>query len=307
MIYRTRHQTLFSYTHSVPLTHNRAYLTPLTLPEQILRANTIEIVPKPDRIQHTIDYYGNRITYFTVESKHIELSVTSCSEVEVNPRIVPDPPATPFWLHVRDALAAQKTPEDLAAAEFTLASPYIKVTDAVAEFARQSITPEKTILGAALDLTWRIHAEFEYVPNSTGLETSVDEVLADRKGVCQDFSHLAIACMRAMGLAARYVSGFMRTLPAPGQEKLLGADETHAWFSVYVPHHGWIDLDPTNNILCGIDHITVAIGRDYGDISPVRGVVTGGGTQKVQVSVDVEVIDDPGDLFQQQNPGGCEI
>jgi transglutaminase-like putative cysteine protease len=218
------------------------------------------------------------------------LVLHALSLIGVTPRAVPDARATPAWEVVRDEVADARSDEALEALEFSFASAYAPLLPELEAYAAVSFTPGRPILAAALDLAHRIFTEFRYEPGSTSLATGIAEAFAMRRGVCQDFAHLGIACLRTLGLPARYVSGYLLTQPAGGRERLVGADASHAWLAVWVPGHGWVDVDPTNDVIPGDEHITVAWGRDYGDVSPVSGVMFGGGAHEVMVSVDVAAV-----------------
>jgi transglutaminase-like putative cysteine protease len=213
--------------------------------------------------------------------------MTAACLVETSRPAMPEPARTPAWETVAQQLAAPARPAVLDACQFLFPSPLVTVGPAAAAYARPSFAPGRPVLDCALDLIRRIHTEYSYDKSATTIDTPVEQVLADRKGVCQDFAHLAISCLRALGLAARYVSGYLETLPPPGKPKLEGADASHAWVSLFIPDSGWVDLDPTNNLIPGESHITLAWGRDYGDVTPVKGVVMGGGAHTLSVTVDV--------------------
>lgn len=223
-----------------------------------------------------------------MQEPHRELTLQAVHRVEVVPHVEPNPVQTPQWDQVRDLLSIDRSREVLDASQFVCDSRYVKPTTELADYARSSFGLGRPILEAALDLTARIHADFEYDPLSTTVATALSEVFAQRCGVCQDFAHLQIACLRSIGLAARYVSGYLSTEPPPGCVPLIGADATHAWLSIFCPGLGWLDLDPTNNQIPSEGHILLAWGRDYDDVSPVKGVVLGGGQHSVNVSVVVE-------------------
>ena len=287
MNYSIAHTTTYRYGEPVPLGHNEACLTPRASPWQRCRSNLLAIRPVPTALQNWTDYFGNRVSYFTVEEEHRELSIHAQSEVEVREPAYPDPARTPAWEDVRALLAAAAEPESLAAALFSFPSPYVKCDPELVDYAMPSFTPRRPLWEAALDLTGRIYRDFKYVPSVTCINTPTLEVLSTRRGVCQDFAHLQIACLRALGLAARYVSGYLMTDPPPGRPKLVGADASHAWLSVFCPGAGWLDLDPTNNQAPSRRHVTLAWGRDYGDVCPIRGLVLGGGRHTMSVAVDV--------------------
>jgi transglutaminase-like putative cysteine protease len=234
----------------------------------------------PAVMQEQTDFLGNRMHYFSIQTPHQQLIVTAVSDVEVKPQDNTSLQSPP-WESIRDNM-------DTEARDFVLDSPFIAKDSAIAEYAEQSFTADRPLLEAAQDLTTRIFTEFTYDPHFTTIATPLSEVLEHRRGVCQDFAHLGIACVRAMGLPARYVSGYLETLPPPGQPKLQGVDASHAWLSVYVPQQGWIDFDPTNNQMTTEQYITTAWGRDYEDVTPLKGIVFGGGEHQLDVSVDVE-------------------
>ncbi len=238
-------------------------------------------------IREQADFFGNRATYFTIEEPHDELKVKAVSRVAVAPAAPPDPAATPPWEAALASLELDRSPQGLEARQFVFDSPYVRASADLAHYAAPSFPPGRPLLDAALDLMRRIHADFRYDPRATTLSTPLREVLALRRGVCQDFAHLQIGCLRSLGLAARYVSGYLRTTPPPGRPRLVGADASHAWLSVWCPGFGWIDLDPTNAQIPSEGHILLAWGRDYDDVSPIKGVNLGGGRHSMTVEVDV--------------------
>ena len=240
-------------------------------------------VPEPQYLQQQTDYFGNIAHVFMVQQPHDELAMTTVSMVETSLPATPAAASTSPWETVARRLAAPKGPAELAANQFVFVSPLITVSPEAIAYARPSFAPGTPVLAGSLDLVRRIFTDFTYDKSAT----TVDQVLVDRKGVCQDFAHVAISCLRSLGLAAGYVSGYLETSPPPGQPRLVGADASHAWISLFVPDAGWVDLDPTNNLIAGESHITVAWGRDYGDVTPVKGVVMGGGVHSLSVTVDV--------------------
>ncbi len=286
MKYEVTHRTTYHYSEPVTLGHNSSHLTPRTLDRQRLLGNRLVILPAPSCLRNWTDYFGNQATYFTVEEEHRELNVTAVSEVVMETPPTP-PGSTPAWEEVRDGLQRHSGAVELAAAPFVFDSPCVVRDDRLASYASMSFTPGRPILDAARDLTARVYREFHYDPAATSVSTPTMEVFEKRHGVCQDFAHLEIACLRSLGLAARYVSGYLLTDPRPGQPKLVGADASHAWLSVFCPGHGWVDLDPTNNVIPQMRHVTVAWGRDYGDVCPIKGVFLGGGSHWMSVSVNV--------------------
>ncbi len=291
MIYRVRHLTTYNYLEPVLVAHHLAHLTPRSFAGQTCGRSAIRVTPTPATLDDQgTDYYGNPVTLFTLQDPHKKLTVEAVSRVEVRPRILPAPDETPPWEWVADWLNNARGPEGLEAVEFRFDSPFVRANDVLAAYAAPSFPAGRPILAALTDLTGRIFRDFTYDPSATTVATPLARVLTDRRGVCQDFAHLGIGCLRAMGLSARYVSGYLLTRPPPGQEKLVGSDASHAWLASYIPGFGWVDMDPTNDCLPGMEHITTAWGRDFGDVSPLRGVVLGGGDQSLNVAVDVEPI-----------------
>jgi transglutaminase-like putative cysteine protease len=234
-----------------------------------------------------IDFFGNTATFATIEESHRELSVTAVNLIELDPVAPPPAAQTPPWETVRDLLRAPSSSEVLAASQFIFDSTYVSIGEQLAAYAAPSFSAGRPILEAVLDLTARIHAGFRYDPSATTIATPIVEVLAQRHGVCQDFAHLQIGCLRSLGLAARYVSGYLVNSRPPGRPQPVGAEASHAWVSFFCPGFGWIDLDPTNNQVPYDHHIVLAWGRDYDDVSPIKGVILGGGNHKVKVTVDI--------------------
>ena len=287
MQYHVLHTTTYSYTAPVVICQNQIHLTPRHTPFQTCLSFQLEIAPEPALRRRWIDAFGNDVWYFAIEEPHSELSVTGRSTVEVTPRDLPIPGLTPAWETVRDQLNEAATAELREIAQFRFESPYVRYLNEAAELAAGSFLPGRPLLEAALDLTSHIFREFEYNPASTSLSTTTADVIKRRQGVCQDFAHLQITCLRSLGIPARYVSGYLLSEPPPGQPRQIGADASHAWLSLFCPGLGWIDLDPTNNVIPQERHVTIGWGRDYSDVSPVKGVFTGGGHHTMQVSVDV--------------------
>jgi transglutaminase-like putative cysteine protease len=286
--YRIDHHTQYAYEATVSTSQHVAYLEPRALPRQRVIAHTLTTDPPASEMTRRTDYFGNTAAHFTLVTPHESLTVTGHSQVAVEARAeAPDPRLSPPWEDVRDALGFRRGEPAAEPAQFVWASPYIALDPALADFARTSFLPRRPLLEAAIDLMHRIHDEFRFDPSATTITTPVSRVLEERHGVCQDFAHLQISCLRALGLPARYVSGYLLTDPPPGQPRLIGADASHAWLSAHCPVHGWVDLDPTNALLPDARHITVAWGRDYGDVSPLRGVVLGGDEHTLTVGVSV--------------------
>ncbi len=288
VLYRIEHETRYVHAGGVATSQHVAYLTPRTLPRQSVRWHDLTIAPAPASHAQRVDYFGNAVDQFTILTPYDELCVVGRSLVKVKAAEKPlDAEASAPWETVRDELCYQRGATYEHASEFSYPSSYAVTATELAGFARDSFAPERPVVEAAVDLMHRIHEEFTFDPGATTIATPVTRVLAERRGVCQDFAHLQIGCMRSLGLAARYVSGYLLTEPPPGQPRLVGADASHAWLSIWCPRLGWVDLDPTNDVLPAHRHITLAWGRDYGDVSPLRGVVLGGSTHTLRVGVSV--------------------
>ena len=287
MIYEVSHRTVYDYNVPVSISHHLLHLTPRNAAFQTCRDSAVEISPAPTVRAPGVDYFGNPTTFVTIQQSHVELVLHALSIIEVTEREIPEAAATPTWEAVRDGVLDARTAGGLQALEFTFASPYVPLPSQIRDYARRSFPTGRPILAGARELTHRIFTDFKYDPKATTVGTSVAESFAKRRGVCQDFAHIQLACLRALGLPARYVSGYLLTHPPEGKERLVGADASHAWLSVWIPGHDWVDLDPTNDVIPGREHITVGWGRDYGDVSPVSGVMFGGGDHDVSVSVDV--------------------
>jgi len=292
MRYRVIHTTTYEYTDAVSVCQNLAHLTPRPAPGQICHATHLVIDPVPAVVVKECDYFGNPVTYFAVQEPHRRLTLTADHQVEIALHVFPDPHETPPWEDVREMLRGDSSRDALDAAQFIFDSRYVASSRNIAEYARESFSERRPLLEGVLDLTRRIHEDFEYDPQATTVATPLNEVLVSRRGVCQDFAHLQIAALRSLGLAARYVSGYLRTIPQPGHDALIGVDATHAWLSVYCPGLGWVEVDPTNNQIPGDAYTLLAWGRDYDDVSPVKGVVLGGGQHSVKVAVHVEELHD---------------
>lgn len=288
MRYRITHTTSYEYSGMVGRSYNEARLLPRECEHQHLFSTLLEITPKETDLRVREDFFGNKITYFTITEPHSTFTITAISEVEVHGNVARfDLSPSVSWEEAKNILQQDKHAEVLDARQYTLDSPCIKTSPELAAYAQLSFTPGRPLFEAAKDLMQRIFHDFAFDPEFTTLSTPVNTVLEHRRGVCQDFAHLAIGCFRSYGLAARYVSGYIETLPPPGQAKLVGSDASHAWFSVYLPNVGWMDFDPTNNQISGEQHIIVAWGRGYGDVTPLKGVVFGGQDHELKVSVDV--------------------
>ena len=287
MIYSVTHTTTYVYSQPVSLCHNLVHLTPRTTYRQTCIVTSLEVAPRPAVESAHVDFFGNTAHFLTIQEPHKCLTLTARHMVEVAPFLPPPPGETPPWEAVRARLARPADAHTLEASEFVFNSGSVHAAGPLADYAAPSFPAGRPLLDAVLDLTRRIHADFRYDPTATTVTTPLADVLASRRGVCQDFAHLQIGCLRSLGLAARYVSGYLLTQPPPGQPRLVGADASHAWPSVWCPGPGWIDVDPTNNQAPSDKHITLAWGRDYDDVSPIKGVILGGGAHDVAVAVDV--------------------
>jgi transglutaminase-like putative cysteine protease len=290
MIYDVRHRTLIRYEQLVTEAHHVLHLIPRNFARQRRIAATLTVEPEPSQLTVNEDYFGNVTHHLTIQEPHQELHIESNSRVEVQAPV----PAinrgeSPSWEGQAAALASGEG-KAIGAQQFIYASPQIFATPAIRDYARASFKPHRPVLEVAMDVTERIFDEFEYQGGVSDVSTPVARVLEMRKGVCQDFAHLAIAAMRSFGIAARYVSGYLLTRPAPGQPKLVGADASHAWFSVWAPDQGWVDFDPTNGLMPREEHVTAGWGRDYSDVSPTNGFIVGGGAHEVSVGVDVSPV-----------------
>jgi transglutaminase-like putative cysteine protease len=294
MKFRIKHVTTYNYSNPVSLSQNHARLTPKTNSQQTCLSSQLEIYPKPSFQQHFTDHFDNTVTVFELFSAHKQMQVVVTSDVEIisvsKQFMFSDKLA---WESVRQQLVYPSSKEAIDAAFFTLPTGLTQFTEEMREYAEQSFTPGTSITDACQHLITRIFKEFTFDPSFSTISTPITEVFSHKRGVCQDFAHFTLACIRSLGLAARYVSGYIETLPPPGQEKLEGADATHAWISIYVPGSGWIDYDPTNNVRPTDQHIILATGRDFADVTPIKGVMYGGGSQTLDVAVDMKRMEYP--------------
>ncbi len=288
MLYHLSHRTTYRYTYPVSVGEHIACLKPRSFPHNQLVSNTLRIHPAPITFTERTDYFGNLLSFFTIQEPHKELVVESESQVVVDPdRGVTTGTSLPWEASAR-SLDQDHTSEGLAALQFQFESPRIRLRPEFAAYALESFTPRRPMTDALLDLTGRIHRDFRFDSKVTTVRTPTEEVFKKRHGVCQDFAHVQIACLRSINVAARYVSGYLRTYPPPGRPRLIGADASHAWVSAYSRDLGWLDVDPTNNVSPTDGHVTLAWGRDYGDVSPLRGLLLGGGANTLKVEVDLE-------------------
>lgn len=292
--YRILHDTHYRYDSPVSLAQQLAHLWPRPCAWQRCSEQLLEISPPPTSRRDERDVFGNPLTRLAFERPHDELQVNARLRVEVLPRTVPGFARSPAWEAVCGALSYSGAPMAgalLDACRYRFESPYVRLKQAFVDFSASCFPPGTPLLLGVQALMETIFREFTFDAEATQVATPLVEVLERRRGVCQDFAHLMLACLRSRGLAARYVSGYLLTRPPPGQPRLIGADASHAWVSVFCPVLGWVDFDPTNNILPGLEHITLAWGRDFSDVSPLRGVILGGGSHDPLVSVSVLPLD----------------
>lgn len=286
MIYRLRHSTTFEYSQPVTFVYNLLHLKPRPLPWQTGHESMLTVLPEPVVLTEYVDYFGNITTYCGVQQKHEAMRVLIESEIEVVGRHVPMNGGTP-WAKSVETLHQLPGQQTIEAMQYCFDSPLIFVLKEAKDYAMASCAPGRSIHEVAIDLMHRIRNDFAYDPASTTVSTPVEEVLKKRRGVCQDFAHLMICCLRSVGIAARYISGYIQTTPPPGKPRLRGADASHAWVGVFCPQNGWLDMDPTNDKLANEEFITIGWGRDYSDVCPVKGVLIGGGEHEVKVEVDM--------------------
>lgn len=287
MRYSIRHTTIYTYTSPVPVCHNLVHLMPRDTAAQACREHRLVVEPQPAVRSRRRDYFGNDVEFFAIQEAHEQLSVTATSLVDVASPVMKTDLPTPGWEEVAAAIPRRLTPQGLAAYYLSLPSPRIRPSDALAEYAAPSFPARRPIFDAVRDITTRIHNDFKFDSRATTVHTLPEELLALRRGVCQDFAHLAIGCLRSLGLSARYVSGYVATTPPPGTPRLAGADASHAWISAFCGSLGWVDFDPTNDAVVGDLHVTVGWGRDYGDLCPIQGIFVGGGEHHMKVGVDM--------------------
>lgn len=282
MRFRVEHTTRYRYESPASLCYNLAHLRPRATRHQQVLASEVRVDPVPDDRSRRVDQHGNEVDYFSIERPHDGLVLTSTAELVVTPP--PTSPAAHQSWEETAATAVDPAPDR----EFLLESPLVPALDEVRRYAAASFVPGRSVLEVATDLSARIHRDFAFVPGATTVSTPLTEVLQTRRGVCQDFAHLAVGCLRSAGLAARYVSGYIETTPPPGEEKLVGADATHAWCAVRLADGSWLELDPTNDVVAPERHLVVAWGRDYSDVVPVKGVVMAA-EESMELTVAVDV------------------
>ena len=287
MKYYLTHITDYIYESSSSLCHNIMIQTPKNLPFQSVEYHHQLIEPEPQYLNRYQDFFENEIVYFSIERRHSKLTATCKSTVVLSSPawMLTAPEQTTPWEQVRDWLRTTEAMNDMR--QFYLQSKHVEFAEGVREYALQSFTPGRPIMEAMLELNSRINSDFDFTPGFTDISTPVSDVFANKKGVCQDFAHFELACVRSIGLAARYVSGYLETIPPPGKPKMVGADASHAWISLYIPDQDWVEFDATNNLLVDDKHIRVAIGRDFSDVTPLKGIIYSAGKQTMKVSVDV--------------------
>jgi len=292
MKYQVIHVTDYIYEFPATLCHNLMFQIPQNLPFQQVEDYSCDINPKPSFEVNRTDFFGNRYLYFSVERSHKKLTVASKSTLELSvPSWVDvDPKSTMPWEKVVEWLHTTEASSEIR--QYYLESSHVQLLDGIRDYALKSFTPARPIMEAMLDLNTRIFTDFAFTPGFTDISTPLQKVFEHRKGVCQDFAHFSIACLRVLGLAARYVSGYIETLPPPGKPKLVGSDASHAWTAVYIPEHDWVEFDATNNLLVSDKHIRVAVGRDFSDVTPLKGIVYSGSEQEMKVSVDVQALEE---------------
>jgi transglutaminase-like putative cysteine protease len=288
MNYRITHRTLYEYAAPVSVSQHVARLTPRRTAIQSCGGFELAIEPMPALRKTRMDYFGNELCFFSIQEVHRQLDIITRSLVTVNAAAPVAAEKSLVWEEVAELFRDPVSPEVVEPYEYVFDSPQVRAARELADYARESFAAGTPVLVGARELTRRIFKDFKYDPKATTVATPLEEVWQKRRGVCQDFAHLGIACLRSLGLPARYVSGYLRTRSPEGKLRLVGADASHAWFSVFCPQGGWVDFDPTNDCLPTEEHIVVAVGRDFSDVSPVAGIITGGGQHEVKVSVDVE-------------------
>jgi transglutaminase-like putative cysteine protease len=294
MLYKISHRTTYRYGSPVSVGNHVACLKPRSYEQNRLVQNTLRISPAPATLTERADYFGNILWFFTVQEPHLELVVESQSKVLRTSAPTLHAGASLPWEESTQPLGQDHTSGGLDAYQYQFESPRIRIHPDFAAYALESFTRGRVMSEALLELTSRIHHDFRFDSRVTTVQTTPEEVFKKRGGVCQDFAHVQIACLRSINLAVRYVSGYLRTYPPPGKPRSIGADASHAWVSAYCRGAGWLDMDPTNNVVPTDGHVTVAWGRDYGDVSPLRGLILGGGGHKLHVEVDMEPDEEAG-------------
>ena len=291
--YRVEHRTTYRYSEPVTLSHQQLHLTPRLLAYQRTRAHEVAITPPPAYRRERTDAFGNPVTEMAIEAPHTTLEIVGRSVIEVGGREPPEADQTVAWENVREALAYRAgwrpDPQALEATRFLFESPHARVKRDLRAYASDCFRPGRSVMEAAQGLMDKIHGEFKFDPEATTTTTPVMAFFEQKRGVCQDFTHFMISCLRSTGLAARYLSGYLVPRATSGKQRPVGAEASHAWVAVFVPGSGWVELDPTNNVLPSLGHITLGWGRDFSDVTPLRGVINGGGEQRLMVKVTIEL------------------
>lgn len=289
MQYLVTHTTEYLYHHPVSLCHNIARIIMRDTEEQHCKQPEVSISPEPDVLKEYHDFFGNNVLYFAIQQEHksLTVSVKTMVEKKKDSSLIMNLYGATTWEESRTTLM-QPGAENFEARQYIPFTEITLATPEIVEYTLESFTPGRSIFDASQNLMNRIFNDFEFKPGFTTVATPLRDVFKERKGVCQDFAHLAVSCIRSVGLPARYISGYLETIAPEGKEKLVGVDASHAWFSVYIPQSGWVEFDPTNNVLPGDQHLTIGWGRDYDDVSPLKGVILSSGPQKLKVSVDVQ-------------------
>lgn len=298
--YRVIHKTHYIYEEPANLSYNEARLIPRSFTSRALAQSCldtkIDVAPLWSDQRERVDFFGNRVLFFTIHRPHRQARITAISQVHLEPSRAAGPLLSEqefpvsresMWEKARWRLQTEREPEIVAARQFTLNSPLILTFPGLVEYAAPSFPPGRPLLEATYDLMQRIYDDFDFMPGATTAATPLEAALRKRQGVCQDYAQVMVGCLRAQGLAARYVSGYIETLPPPGQARLVGADASHAWCSVFAPDIGWVDFDPTNNLLPSDRHISLGWGRDFSDVTPLKGVFFSNGRHRLEVSIDV--------------------
>lgn len=298
MDFSITHITEYSYSDEVVFCHNISTIKPRVSPGQKLLEYDIDINPEPTDFSERLDFFGNNITRFSIQKEHKKLLVTSKCKISRDYTAIRNSFLSKECVDVTLEIALfnlknNNSPSNFEAKQFILDSILIRNSKSnIKEYALQSFKPNRSVFEATNELMQRVFKDFDFVSGFTNVSTPLDVVMTEKKGVCQDFAQIAIACLRSVGLPARYISGYIETLPPPGKPKLVGADASHAWFAVYIPGFGWVDFDPTNNTIPSNQHIVVGWGRDYYDVPPLKGVVYSSGTSSLKVSVDIRSVND---------------
>ena len=290
MILEVSHKTLYRYSAPVVQSQHVVHMSPRVLPRQSVRHHSLIVEPAPAMRYEGVDSFGNTMVILDLEMPHKELVLHARSTIDVTPLRAFDWRSTTPWDQIDSHLVLSNNWLDLDTIQYRCASHFTPPSPEIASYAEASFASGRPILDAAMDLTNRIYDDFTFDGTATDISTPIVQVVKQRRGVCQDFAHLALACLRTKGVPARYVSGYILTKPAPGQIKLQGTDASHAWISVWSPQTGWVDFDPTNGIAVSDEHVTIALGRDYNDVSPISGILLGGGAHTVSVAVDVSPV-----------------